>query len=175
MTTTKTYSLRQVLIGWIVNNNPSAVRQTLINNSLISSSANPSKLEMARILNSYGISNGSEALYLILKQVPVNPNTSESQKMALANSYAEIASSKSGIPVPLYGSNARVGEQSANKWWNDALDVAKDLLLGGSTTTQPPTVTTTTTTSPLAIGGLIAGVLLVLGIAYFLIGRRGVA
>lgn len=168
MTTTKTYSLQQILAGWIVNNNPSAVRQVLINNSLISGTSSLSKSAMANILYSYYLTNGNTAFLNLLKQIPVNPNTSAKDKAALANTYEEIKSSYGGASIAPYVSNARVGEASADKWWNDVIDV----VLGKSTTTTPPTVTTTTTTSPFVIGGLIAAVSLVLGLAYFLIGRR---
>lgn len=169
MTTTKTYNLQQVLIGWIINNNPSGVKMALITNSLIPSASNPSRKEMGRILYNYYLSNGNAALLLLLKQIPVSPSTSESQKVALANSYQEILSAGGGMSIPVYESTSRIGNASADKWWNDVIDV----VLGSSTTTVNPTVTTTTTTSPLVIGGLIAAVLLVLGLAYFLIGRKG--
>lgn len=171
MTTSKTYNLQQVLIGWIVNNNPSAVKGVLIDNSLISATSNPGKAEMAKILYSYYLSNGNTALLAILKQVPVNPNTPESEKVALANAYDEIISANSGNRVSVYQSSERISDQSTDKWWNDVLDV----VLGSSTTITQPVVTTTTTTSPLVIGALIAAVLLVLGLAYFFIGKRGVA
>lgn len=170
MTTTKTYNLEQILTQWIVNNNPSAVRQVLINNSLISASSNPGRSEMAKVLYDYYLINGKAALNALLKQIPANPNTSESQKAALANSAQEIASASGGF-APTYQSISRVADASANKWWNDVIDV----VTGSETTTVAPTVTTTTSTSPLVIGGLIAGVLLILGLAYFFIGRRSAA
>lgn len=168
MTIAKTYDLQQILAAWIVNNNPSAVRQVLISNSLISAGSNPSKDAMGKILYGYYLTNGNVAFLNLLKQIPVNPNTSDKQKRALANSYAEISSLNSGNSYPVYQSSSRVADASADKWWNDVINV----VLGSSTITVPPTVTTTTTTSPLVIGGLIAGVLLVLGLAYFFIGRR---
>lgn len=171
MTTTKTYNLEQILTAWIVNNNPSAVRRVLINNSLILPSANPSKSQMIKILYNYYLSNGKATLLSLLKQIPVSVGTSESQKMALANSYQEISSINTGSSIAMYQPYSRIAGQSADKWWNDVLDKTLDVVLGSSTTTVEPTVTTTTTTSPLVIAGLIAGVILVLGLAYFLLGK----
>lgn len=167
MTTTKTYTLPQVLISWIINNNPSAVKAVLISNGLIASGSNPSKAQMERALNNYSISNGKTAVLSLLKQIPVNINTSAKQKQALANSYQEILSANSGNSQAVYQSPSRVADQSANKWWNDVIDV----VLGSESSTVDPIVKTTTSTSPLVIGALIAGVLLVLGLAYFLIKR----
>lgn len=171
MTTAKTYNLQQIITGWIVNNNPSAVKQVLINNSLISSGANPSKKEMAKIIYSYYLSNGSGALFTILKEIPINPNTSQSQKMALANAYSEISSSNTGNSTPQYQSSSRVGEQSPKKLVDDILGY----ILGSEITVVQPTVTPAPTNSALIIGGLIAGVLLILGLAYFFIGRKAAA
>lgn len=171
MTTTKNYSLQQILAAWIVKNNPSGVKIALQNNSLISASANPSKSEMVNILYDYYLKNGNNAFINLIKQVPVNENISEAEKQALAGAYEEIRVAYGGLIAPMYPSNARVAQTSTGKWWNDVLDV----VTGTSTTTTEPVVTVETTTSPLVIGGLIAAVLLVLGLAYFFIGRRAVA
>lgn len=168
MTTTKTYNLQQIVSAWIVNNNPSAVKAVLSANGLIVPGANPSKADMTKVLYSYYLSNGRGALLTLLKQIPTNPNTSEAQKRTLANSYQEISSAVSGNTTPVYQPTSRVAEASTDKWWNNVIDV----VLGSEVTTVAPTVTTTTTTSPLVIGGLIAGVLLVLGLAYFFIVRK---
>lgn len=167
MISTQTYNLQQILSGWIVNNNPAGVLMVLRQNGLVSPTANPSKAEMANILYNYYLTNGSVAFISLLKQIPVNENISVEDKAALANAYEEIRSSSSGNIVTAYPSAARVSDQSTAKWWNDVIDI----VLGTETTTVAPTVTTTTTTSPLVIGGLIAAVILVLGLAYFLIGK----
>lgn len=176
-TSTKIVDFSLLAATWIVNNNPNGVRSAMVAQGIIANGVAANAMSRAQLVSSlynYSKSRGKAAYANLLRSITPNDNisASESQTLSQATNDIRAVASANNImmaqPAGQTSATFREGDPSvAKKWWEELIEV----IVGGSETVVPPVITTTTRTSPLAIGLIIGGVL-VLGILAYVIVKR---
>lgn len=162
MATVKTVSLKQILGAYMVANDKEQTKRLLVEFGIVANMDVANSLsdkDLANAIAAYGETAGNAAFTNLVKSFVINRNannwTTDEKIMA-----ATIADLKAAGYSPATDPSARS--------FGDTLQQGIDWLTGSSTSTTNPVVSTSTTTkaSPVVIGAIIGGVLLVGILAY---------
>lgn len=163
----KAVSFSELAAGYAVANDTPQVRRLLVANGLVANMAAANSLsqkQIANLLVSYSNTNGTDRYLQLLRQFSPNtstPNwTNDSKLMSTAKSEIYAA-----VPQAAAIRASQNSTLSSNDWFSSFLDAIE----GSKTSVTAPVITTTTKASPVTIGLIIGGVLVLGIIAYVIV------